>query len=256
MKRLPIILAWLLAVGTLSALETARTWTDTEGRTLTGVFVEATTQEVTVQRDDGSLTHIPRALLVAADLAYADKVQAARPITVLIEASRTQINQSKTTETKEIITVAQDLGFGITLTNQSKQAGQNLRVDYQLYYRRGAAGKSIMAQPLEHQGGSDPIAKLESLEKLNFRTTAVTIRNQTPRTVDRANGTLEYRWPTGTQETVYDKLDGIWVRVYQNGALIGEYLSSEDYRKDGWPAPAPAAPGGKKKAPGPAAPAT
>jgi hypothetical protein len=170
----------------------------------------------------------------------------------LIEASRTQINQSKTTETKEIITVAQDLGFGITLTNQSKQAGENLKVEYQIYYRKGAPGKSITAQPLQHHGDSSTFAKIESLEKLNFRTVGVTITNQTPRTVDNGNVTTEYHWPTGGQETVYDKLDGIWVRVYENDELIGEYLSSDDYRKNGFPAgnggAAAPAKGAKKKA--------
>jgi hypothetical protein len=254
MKRFILLLVWAFAAAMLPALETSRTWTDTQGRTLTGVFMEANVQEVTVKRDDGTVVRIARALLSKADLDYADQAQAAKPIAVGIEASRAQIGGTKTSETKEITTVSQQMGFSITLTNQSKQAGQNLRVEYQIYYRKGQPGVSILKQPLDHQGGSQAIDKIDTLEKTNFRTTAVTITNQTPKTTTDGNITTTYHWPSGGQETVYDKLDGIWVRVYQNDELIGEYLSSEDYRKDAWPGATPPATGAKKKAA--AAPAT
>ena len=229
------LLVCLFAADSLFALEPSRTWTDPQGRTLTGTFVEANVQEVTVQRDNGTLVHIPRTMLSKDDLAYADQAQAAKPIAVVIEVSRTQIGPSNTNETTQITTMTQTMGFSVTLNNQSKQAGQNLKVEYQIYYRKGEPGKSIMTQPLEHKGGVNAIAALDALQKVNFRTDGVTITHRTPRTVDNGTITTEYRWPTGGQETVDDKVDGIWVRVFQNDHLIGEYISSEDYRKGGWP---------------------
>lgn len=248
-------LVWLLATLTLAAAEQARTWTDIQGRTLTAVFVEANAQEVTVRLASGDLAHIPRANLSADDLAYADKAQANRPITALVEVSRVTLSTS-TSVAKGIQTVADQTGYNVTVTNQSALLGQDLNVEYRIFFRQGAQGKSISSQPLMNLGGSEKIPKLESRAKTSFRTNGATINRKSPAPLSANAGTnaKPNAWPNGGQETVSDEIEGVWVRVYQGDQIVGEYVSADTLRKEGWPdaSGTPAKAAGKKKAAAPA----
>lgn len=252
--RLPLL--WLLFMLPLARADQPHTWTDTKGRTLSGDFVEANAQEITVRLENGQTVKIPRAMLSADDLDFADKAQANRPIKVTIEVSRA-IFSTKISNAEKIQTISDQTGYNITLSNSSIFPGQNLRVEYQIFYRKGAAGQSTSLQPQMHQGGSETIDKIEAQGKKNFRTTAVTLAKQTPRTVNLSNGTtMIYTWPNGGQSTVSDQIDGIWVRVIQNEKMIGEYTSSDSLSKAGWPADGGTAPAAaKKKTPAKPAPA-
>jgi hypothetical protein len=237
MKRPVILLVWLLAVAALPAEDAARTWTDTQGRTLSGVFVEASAQEVIVRRQDGSIAHLPRTSLSADDLAYADKAQASKPVSVTIDASRSKFT-TKTTETPNLTTYVDGWGFNVNLTTLLQ--GHNLRADYQLYYRRTKKmGDELAAQPLAHQGGTATLDELKPKGTASFRTTTVAITIEQLR-----DGT----WAVLRSGTYTDtKLEGIWVRLFENDQMIGEYASSEEFRKAGWPADTPATKGAPKK---------
>jgi len=239
MKRPLILLMWLLAAVAVTADEPVRTWTDTQGRTLSGVFVEANIQEVIVRRSDGSVAHLPRASLSSDDLAYADRAQAAKPISATIAASRSKFT-TKTTEAPNLRTYVDGWGFTVNLTNTTLLAAQNLRADYQLYYRRTKQmGDEMAAQPLAHQSGTATIDELKPKGTASFRTDTVAITTE-----QLYDGT----W-TAIRSGTYTntKLEGIWVRLFENDQLVGEYVSSAEFQKDGWPASTPAAKGTKKK---------
>jgi hypothetical protein len=227
MKRPFILLVWLVAAAAVMAEEAVRTWTDTQGRTLGGVFVEASAQEVIVRRPDGSIAHLPRTTLSADDLAYADKAQAAKPVVVTIDASRAKFT-SKRTETPGTTTLVEDWGYGINLTNTTTLTGQNLRAVYQLYYRRvKEENQNLAAQPLTHQTGTETIAKLDPRGTTTFHTATVAV------TTEQLKGAIFA--DTRSDTYVNTKFEGIWLRIYQGDQIVGEYVSSEDYRKDGWP---------------------
>ncbi len=230
--RLPLI--WLLIVLPLARADLPHTWTDTTGRTLNGEFVEANGQEVTVRLENGQTVKIPRAMLSAADLDFADKAQANRPIKVTIEASRA-VFSTKTSKDTQIKTVSDQTGYNVTISSQSLIPGQNLRVEYRIFYRKAVQGQSITSQPQVHVAGSESIDKLEPQGKKSFRTTAVALSKQTPMTVTSGSTTTIYTWHNGSQETVADQIDGIWVRVIQNEKIISEYTSSDSLSKAGWP---------------------
>ncbi len=250
MKRPLLLLLWMLAVVALTAEEEMRTWTDQFGRTLTGTFVEANGQEVIVRRSDGTVAHLLRTSLSADDLAFADKAQAAKPIIVTIDASRSKFT-TKRTETATMTTFVDDWGFNVNLTNTTLLTGRNLRADYVLYYRRTKKmGDDLATQPLTHQTGTEPLDTLDPRKAVSFHTSTVAITTQQLR---------EGYWTVLNSGTyVNTKFEGIWVRVYENDQMIGEYVSSEDYRKEGWlggtPAPKAAAkrkPAAKTAAPAP-----
>lgn len=251
------MLVWIAILLPLVGAAESHTWTDTTGRTLNGEFVEANAQEVTVRLENGQTVKIPRTMLSAADLDYADKAQANRPIKVSIETSRA-VFSTKTSNTQQLQTVNDSTGYNVTISNLSLIPGQNLKVEYQIFYRKGVHGKTISSQPQMHQGGSEAIDKIEAQGKKNFRTSTVAIAKQTPRSVMSSSGNtmITYTWPNGGQETVSDQIDGVWVRVIQNEKVISEYVSSDSLAKAGWPDDGGSAPAAaKKKAPAKPAPA-
>jgi len=244
MKRPLLMLLGLLAAVAVSADEVARTWTDTQGRTLNGVFVEANAQEVIVRRADGSVVHLARISLSAEDLAYADKAQAAKPVVVMIDASRSKFT-SKRTEAAGMTTTVEDWGYSINVNNTTALTGLNLHADYQLYYRRvKEENQNLAVQPLAHQTGTEVIAKLDPKGSTTFRTATVAV------TTEQLKDAV---WSDTRSDTyVNTKFEGIWLRVYQGEQIVGEYLSSEELRKEGWPAGGNG--GARKKAAKPAAP--
>jgi hypothetical protein len=103
-----------------------------------------------------------------------------------------------------------------------------LRADYQLYIRRAKLGESMSSQPLINRHGSGPIANIDAGGKVSFRTdsAAANILVLQP----------GYHWKkTGTYDSVNDKLEGIWIRIFQGNTMIAEYLSEQSFRKGGWP---------------------
>jgi len=226
-RHLLTVLSLLLAVVRLSAAE-AHTWTDTQGRTLKGEFVEATAKEVTVRREDGTVVHIDRSLLSAEDLTFADQAQANRPIAVRIEVSRGKFS-SQRSETAARITTMEQWGYVIKVTNTTSLSGQNVRCEYRLFVRPASSPGAATPKNayLSSKAGKHLIGNLIARGADNFRT----------ETIDTMVIELKpgYVWTeTNNNDAITDKLEGIWLRVYQNDKIIGEYLSADSLRKEGW----------------------
>lgn len=228
MKRLLLTTLVLLLTAFCVCAAEAHLWTDTQGRTLKGEFVEATAKEVTVRRDDGTVVRIDRSLLSAEDLAYADKEQANRPIAVRIEVSRGKFS-SQRSETTSRITTMEKWGYEIKVTNTTNLTGQNVRVEYRLFVRKAAApgAKAPKDTSLTGKAGQHTVGSLNGRGVESFRTDTIDTK-----VIELQPG---YVWgETNNNDAVTDKLEGIWLRVYQNDKIIGEYLSADSLRKEGW----------------------
>ncbi len=216
-----------LAAVAIANAEQSRIWTDKKGRTISGEYVEANVQYVTVRLDNGRTVQIDRSTLSADDLAYADKMVGSKPIEVKLEVSRAKFGSS-VTETKAKVITSEQWGYEVVLNNQSLQTGKNLRVDYQLYVRTGVVGGVSSTGKLVNRSGSAPIDHIESNGKASIRTSATTLKTDV----------MQPGWvrsdETGDQD-ITDRLEGIWVRVYQDNKIITEYVSNEAFRKNGWP---------------------
>lgn len=227
-----ISLPWLFLLLTTGAVAgELHLWTNKDGRTVQAEFVEMSATDVTIRREDGQTFKVPKDALSDEDLAFAAKADANRPITVKLEVSRAMFSTNSTHTVSEIKTT-EKWGYNITVNNTGSVTGQNLRVDYILFLRHSPGpGKSISLQPLVRQVGSEPIPKLERLGKFSFRSATVALIS-----LKLQNG---YYWSaTGDSSTASDELEGIWVRVYQNDRVIGEYTSAESFRKEDWDKPA------------------
>ncbi len=229
-----VSLLWLYLLLTAGAVAgELHQWTNKDGRTVQAEFVELSATDVTIRREDGQTFKVPKDSLSDEDLAYAAKADANRPISVKLEVSRAMFS-SNSTHTVSEITTTENWGYNITVSNTGSVPGQNLRVEYLLFLRHSPGpGKSISLQPLVRQAGSEPISKLERLGKFSFRSATVALIS-----LKLQNG---YYWSsTGDSATSSDELEGIWVRVYQNDRVIGEYTSADSFLKEGWDKPAAA----------------
>ncbi len=91
----------------------------------------------------------------------------------------------------------------------------------------------MSSQPLKNRAGAKTISTLEANGKTGFKTTSVAAR--------QLHLLPGFYWKaTGRSEDVDDRLEGIWVRVYQGKTQIAEFVSSETFKKAGWPTTTPA----------------
>jgi len=243
--RTPLLLTALLTVAsaTFAAAPAApgpkpHTWTDKQGRTIVGDFVEADATDVTVRRENGTTVRIPRAMLSPQDVTFADKAQENRPITVRLEVSRTRFGSAKDDKRAEGLIITTDQwGYSVLVTNQTRRVAENLRADYVLYVQQATLDKGVQSKAGQvHRSGSERIASLPLMGTANFRTSSIPTKK-----IELKPGWI---WTqTGNSDQVIDTLDGIWLRLYQGDAMIAEFVSSEALRKAGWPSDAPKPPG-------------
>jgi hypothetical protein len=242
--RTPLLLTALLtvALATFAATPAApgpkpHTWTDKQGRTIIGDFVELDAAAVTIKRTDGSMVRIARDQLTPQDVAFAEKATANKPIEVKIEASRKRFGTTRDDSQQGQIVTTDQWGYGITVTSLTRRKAENLRADYVLYVQQATLKNGVQSDGSKiHRSGSAPIASLDTLAVITFQTNAIPTKK-----VELKPG---WTWSkTGNSDQVIDTLEGIWLRLYQGDTMIAEYLSSESFRKAGWPKDAPKPPG-------------
>ncbi len=237
MKPLILALAFLFATAlsvpaaapapTPAPAATSRTWTDTQGHTFVGEFVDSNKAEITIRSPAGDTFRIARAMLSAKDLKYADQAESAQPITATLDVSRVKYSVSVQRESHHTITT-ENWGYDITLTSKTMHPASGLPVEYQLYVRQAILGETMSSQPLKNRPGQQTLPTLDAGGKASFKTASAAAK-----LVALDSG---YYWTkTGKSEDVNDKLEGIWVRVFEGKTMIAEYLSSEAFRKGGWP---------------------
>jgi hypothetical protein len=153
---------------------------------------------------------------------------AAAPIEVKLDVSRLKFSTKDDTSNTGYTVTTEQWGYDIALTSKTMRPATEIRVEYQLYIRQAKLGQTPSSQPLKNRPGTKTIAKLDAGGKSSFKTDSAAARQ-----VKLLPG---YVWKeTGRGEDVSDKLEGIWVRVFQGTTMIAEYASSETFKKGGWP---------------------
>jgi len=230
MKRLFLLTPLLLALPICLVAEVF-TLTDQQGRSIKADVLSLDNNIVKIKRDDGMAFDLPLATLVENDqktLREWAKREAAKPPppnAVDVLASRTKFDSSKVetpekfvisytdgtsrTETRTRVTITEQWGYSITLTNRSLAPIEKLSVQYRLF-------TSQAEQPTKRT-----MASL-SVELLRPRDNVILKTNGTPFTKSSYKGTAPK--PVGSQ------LQGIWIRVYKDDTLVQEYSSPENLR--------------------------
>ena len=122
----------------------------------------------------------------------------------------------------------QQWAFTVTLMN-SRQDAADLEVRYRIYVKRDTLNSKPGGAPFindEITEGVERVPLARRLVATTFETKPVHVRQSQL----VANGSTTYFYKNNHSPRMVDMLDGLWVRVYQSGQLVGEYATPEGLR--------------------------
>jgi len=109
-------------------------------------------------------------------------------------------------------------GYAVSVENQGFSDMSNLQVKYIIYYKHEELGIKGPAQK-KTKTGTYSIDKIESMGKTSFDTASITL---TKSSLVGPVGGYEY-FGNGAKSSVADTLAGLWVRIYKDGNMVGEF---------------------------------
>lgn len=222
--RFPAVLLalFLLATASPAAGPAARTFADQYGRTVVGEIVEAGEKQVKIRRDDGQVFTLDLARLSDPDAAYVaqwrhDHVR----IKLRLEMSsfRNTVGSTPIRRTSDVVSTDLVLqlsaGYEIRLTNDSPDAADSLRIEYNVFQLNSDATYTRTT------GIANP-APLLFKETFAVRTPLVRFSQ-----LRGADGAV-------APQSFAGELAGLWVRVLRDGKVVAELVSNERVRAQGW----------------------
>ncbi len=110
----------------------------------------------------------------------------------------------------------------VELDNRSPRSMDNVTVKYRVYKLDDSHGAKRSEMSLIFEEGEHKIEVLERLKKEVFETTPVKIEVNS----------LKPGWyyTDGAKGTVKDRLHGVWLKIYEDGELIQEYINPTTLR--------------------------
>jgi hypothetical protein len=117
--------------------------------------------------------------------------------------------------------------YELKLQNQSLSDLQKLTVDYQIFVERHKLGEKVGQEPhVDRIAGSKAIDVLTNREPQTVTTDELQLNK----------GSLGGGWSYvgGGKVKVEDNVVGVWVRVSQDGTVVGEYANPPNVTKRGW----------------------
>lgn len=115
--------------------------------------------------------------------------------------------------------------YEVTVENTSFQPMAATEVRYMIFYKTEELGSKEPAKQ-EHQSGAFSVDALAPHAKKVFTTNTVELR--------KSHLTGQWYFSGGERIKAEDTLTGIWVRVYQNGQVAGEYANPSLLTKEQW----------------------
>lgn len=144
---------------------------------------------------------------------------------VQITAAKKKLDEQKergrnvTVTTKEMI-------YNITVQNKTFKPITDVQVKYMIFLSDSKGGSTEKAVANSHRG-SETIANLPGNNSVTIETKSVKISTED----------LDAGWyyTTGAGNRARDKVNGIWIRAYAGGKMIGEYANpSTVSKKNDW----------------------
>ena len=115
--------------------------------------------------------------------------------------------------------------YAITIQNTTKAELKNLRLDYLVFVERQELGQRKGEETVERVTGTKMVDSLVR-EPVTITTDAVTLGTE--------NLVGTYHYKNGGRIKAEDSLIGVWVRISQDGKLVGEYALPTTAVNRGW----------------------
>ncbi len=125
---------------------------------------------------------------------------------------------------------SEEWGYSVQIENTSFKDLQGLRVDYILFGDQDIPGSSASRELCTK--GSVELADFVKNQKYTFVTESLTtISSQLD---------PNWRYTTGGSTRSRGRLSGIWIKVFQNGQEVAEYVNPTSLKSKNWDNPVPA----------------
>lgn len=115
--------------------------------------------------------------------------------------------------------------YTITLQNRTQADLANLTVDYIIFVERQRTGQ---------KKGDEVVQRVKGTLKVENLTRQPQTLNTDEVTLNSSNLVGEWHYANGGRIKAEDSFQGIWVRVNQDGKLIGEYAIPSTMTSRGW----------------------
>lgn len=115
--------------------------------------------------------------------------------------------------------------YDITIENKTFRDLADLEVKYIIFFKQERLGSKEPAKS-RRQNGSLTLPLLKAREKKTLATEPVQLTT--------ASLIGAYYYPDGAKIKTQDSLDGLWVRVYQNGQQFAEYANPSVLTREKW----------------------
>ena len=125
---------------------------------------------------------------------------------------------NKTITTKEII-------YNVSVQNKTFKPIPEVQIKYMIFLTDSKGGSNATAVESAHTG-SETLKNLASQATTNFETKSIKLTQED----------LDAGWyyTTGANNRARDKVNGVWIRAYVDGKMVGEYANPTTIKKNTW----------------------
>jgi len=141
------------------------------------------------------------------------------------KAEKKKLEGTRTT-TLEHETSVEKWCYAVTIQNHSFRDIPNVDIKYIVYFKKEGEGSKIVKE--KHMSGAASAAMLQNNVDFVFDTNPVELVKS-----ELVGG---FYYGNGAKPRSRDSITGIWMRLYQNGTMIGEYADPPELSTGNWDA--------------------
>lgn len=140
---------------------------------------------------------------------------------VEISATRKKLDEQKANNSFSV-TTTKEIAYTVVVKSKSFKPLSNLEVRYLIFFENSQLGANEGSSERVEKG-REQIASLEANRSHTFETSPIKL--------DSAVLNAGYAYTDGSASQTRDKVNGIWIRVYSEGKMIGEYANPTSIAK-------------------------
>lgn len=174
----------------------------------------------------GSMNKAFLGMIVAVVVCSPFRAAAADKVQITAARNRVDASQAKAGREGTQAKASEKVTYDMKVQNRTFADLANLTVEYILFVERQRLGEKKGTEVTERITGSGPIATLTPKAPQTVTTSEVTLSKE--------NLVGNYIYSAGGRIKAEDSVTGVWVRVSQDGQMIGQYANPSSVMSRGW----------------------
>lgn len=145
---------------------------------------------------------------------------------VQITAAKKKLDEQKSRSGGPVTVTTKEIVYNVTVQNKRFKMMPEIQVKYMIFLSDEQGGSTDKAVSSSHRG-SETLKNLASNASVSFETKPFKL------TTEELDG--GYYYVSGATGRARDKVNGIWIRAYAEGKIIGEYANPTTVsKKNDW----------------------